>query len=96
MTVAQHGLVGFMQTPVDVTYVADMVILMRYFEAEGRVRRAISIIKNRAGVHEDTIREFQMDSSGIRIGPPLADFRGVLTGTPTFAGRDSSLLSERS
>ena len=60
LTVAQHGLVGDMETPVDVTYLADSVILLRYFEAGGRVRRAVSVIKKRAGAHEDTIREFQI------------------------------------
>ena len=68
LTVAQHGLVGDMKTPVDVTYLADSVILLRFFEAMGRVRRAISIIKKRSGPHEDTIREFQITQRWIYPG----------------------------
>src|SRR6201991_3095657 len=71
MTVAQHGLVGDMQAPVDVTYLADTVILLRYFEASGHVRRAVSIIKKRSGFHESTIREFRIGKSGLTVGPPL-------------------------
>ena len=85
LTVAQHGLIGDMKTPVDVTYLADAVILLRYFEADGAVRRALSVIKKRTGRHEDTIREFWIDG-GIRIGEPLTEFHGVLRGTPTLPG----------
>ena len=67
LTVAQHGLVGDMKSPVDVTYLADTVILLRYFEALGRVRRAISVIKKRTGAHEDTIREYRIDSAGLPL-----------------------------
>lgn len=85
LTVAQHGLVGDMKAPVDVTYLADTVVLMRYFEALGRVRRAISIIKKRTGWHEDTIREFRVEAPhGFRLGEPLVEFHGVLKGVPTF------------
>lgn len=90
LTVAQHGLVGDMQTPVDVTYLADTVILMRYFEAHGRVRRALSVVKKRTGEHEDTIREYRISSKGLSIGPALQNFQGVLRGVPTFLGGDSS------
>ncbi len=82
LTVAQHGLVGDMKAPVDVTYLADTVILLRYFEAFGRVRRAISVIKKRTGAHEDTIREYRIDSRGITLGEPLMGFQGVLRGVP--------------
>jgi circadian clock protein KaiC len=82
LTVAQHGLVGDMQAPVDVTYLADTVILLRYFEALGRVRRAMSVIKKRTGAHEDTIREYRIDRRGITLGEPLMDFQGVLRGVP--------------
>ena len=82
LTVAQHGLVGDMHSPVDVTYLADTVILLRYFEAVGRVRRAISVVKKRTGPHEDTIREFRIDARGITIGEPLVNFHGVLRGVP--------------
>ncbi|MBN8945021.1 MAG: AAA family ATPase [Rhizobiales bacterium] len=94
LTVAQHGLVGDMKTPVDVTYLADTVILLRYFEALGRVRRAISVIKKRSGRHEDSIREFRISHRGISIGAPLEDFQGVLKGVPVYAGAHSPLLGD--
>ena len=86
LTVAQHGMMGDMKQPIDVTYLADTVIMLRYFEAFGRVRRAISVIKKRTGSHEDTIRELQIDSRGMTVGPPLAEFQGVLRGVPTYVG----------
>jgi circadian clock protein KaiC len=92
LTVAQHGLVGDMKTPVDVTYLADTVILLRYFEADGRVRRAISVIKKRSGPHEDTIREFQITERGLAVGGPLANFQGVLRGVPVYTGQSEPLL----
>ena len=82
LTVAQHGLVGDMKAPVDVTYLADTVILLRYFEAMGRVRRAISVIKKRTSAHEDTIREYRIGRGGITVGPTLTKFQGVLRGVP--------------
>ncbi len=81
VTVAQQGIIGEMKSPVDVTYLADAVILLRFFEAEGAVRRALSVIKKRGGRHEDTIREFWLDR-GLHIGEPLSQFHGVLRGTP--------------
>lgn len=84
LTVAQHGLVGDMRTPVDVTYLADTVILLRYFEAAGRMRRAISIIKKRTGQHENTIREYVIDGRGLTLGEPLTAFQGVLRGVPVL------------
>lgn len=95
MTVAQHGLVGDMQAPVDVTYLADSVILLRYFEAMGRVRRAVSIIKKRMGGHEATIREYEIGSTGLRIGAPLDAFHGVLRGVPRYTGDSAKLGAER-
>ncbi len=94
MTVAQHGLVGDMKAPVDVTYLADSVILLRYFEATGEVRRAISIIKKRTGAHESTIREYRIDNQGLTIGPPLVNFHGVLRGIPVYRGENQPLLRE--
>lgn len=91
LTVAQHGLVGDMKTPVDVTYLADTVVLLRYFEALGRVRRAISVVKKRTGPHENTIREYRIGSSGITLGQPLTKFQGVLRGVPTLHGADDLL-----
>src|SRR4051794_16412241 len=84
LTVAQHGLVGDMKAPVDVTYLADTVILLRYFEAAGRVRRAISVIKKRTSAHEDTIREYRISERGITLGEPLTNFHGVLRGVPNM------------
>src|SRR5206468_3956764 len=78
--------------PVDVTYLADTVILLRYFEAMGRVRRAISVIKKRTSAHEDTIREYRIGKSGITLGPPLTNFQGVLRGVPEMIGAGEGLL----
>jgi circadian clock protein KaiC len=82
----QHGMVGAdVDVPVDASYLADGVILLRYFEAFGEVRQAISVIKKRTGKHERTIREMRLDN-GITVGQPIRDFQGVLTGFPTFRG----------
>ena len=84
---AHHGMIGSqMQTPVDASYLADAVILLRYFEAAGEVRQAISVVKKRGSRHERSIREFRLDESGIRVGEPLRDFRGILTGVPVYEG----------
>ena len=97
LTVAQHGLVGDMKAPVDVTYLADTVVLLRYFEAAGRVRRAISVVKKRASAHEDTIREYRIGANGFRLGEPLTGFQGVLRGVPMLSGADaeSRLFADR-
>lgn len=88
VSVAQHGLVGEMiKTPVDLTYLADTVILLRYFEAAGKVRRAVSVIKKRTGRHEDTVREFRITECGLTVGAPIEEFQGILRGVPTFVGR---------
>jgi len=92
MTLAQSGMVGEMKTPVDLTYLADAVVMMRYFEAAGRVRRAISVIKKRGGSHEDTIREFKITSDGLHVGKPLDNFQGVLRGVPSFIGGSEKLM----
>lgn len=94
LTVAQHGLVGEMRSPVDLTYLADSVILLRYFEAVGRVRRAISIVKKRTGPHEDTIREYQIGSRGVTLGEPLTGFQGILRGVPELIGEVGLLKRE--
>ncbi|HTI66412.1 MAG TPA: ATPase domain-containing protein [Caulobacteraceae bacterium] len=95
LTVAQHGLVGDMKAPVDVTYLADTVLLLRYFEALGRVRRAMSVIKKRAGSHEQTIREYEIGDGGLTVGPPLEGFQGVLRGVPNFVGPREGLLGDQ-
>jgi circadian clock protein KaiC len=81
-----------MQSPVDVSYLADTLLLLRFFEFDGAVKRAISVLKHRKGAHEDTIREFRLSSEGIRIGSPLRNFRGVLTGAPVYGGNGPPLL----
>jgi circadian clock protein KaiC len=93
LTVAQHGMVGNMKSPVDLTYLADTVIMLRYFEALGRVRRAMSVIKKRAGPHEDTIREFRIGPEGISLGEPLHEFQGILRGTPTYVGKELAAVA---
>jgi len=95
LVVAQHGLVGRnMQSPVDASYLADTVMLLRYFEARGEVRQAISIMKKRSGRHERTIRELRIDQQGLHVGAPLSVFQGVLNGTPEYIGQ-ADLLSEQ-
>lgn len=94
MTVAQHGLVGDMRAPVDITYLADTVVLLRYFEALGKVRRAVSVIKKRTGAHETTIREYRISNNGLRIGAPLHEFQGVLRGVPSYRGDGQPLLQD--
>jgi circadian clock protein KaiC len=93
LTMAQHGLMGSMTAPVDLSYLADTVVLLRYFEAMGRVRKAISVIKKRSGRHESTIREFIISREGIEVGEPLIEFQGVLTGVPNYFGKDEKMLS---
>jgi len=91
MVLAQHGLVGSMSSPTDVSYLADNVLLVRYFEAAGEVRQAISAMKRRSGPHERSIREMRLTSGTLVIGEPLKNFVGVLTGTPEFRGGQSLL-----
>lgn len=92
----QTGLVGSMATgTINISYVSDAVILIRFFEADGRIRKAISVLKNRSGLHEDAIRELRIDAQGIRVGEPLSDFHGVLTGTPEYVGARAPLMEDR-
>ena len=86
LVLAQHGLIGQMQSQLDLSYLADTVVLLRYFEAFGRIRKAISVLKKRSGLHENTISELTLDGSGIHVGAALEHFRGVLTGVPQFDG----------
>ncbi len=93
LVVAQHGLLAnAMKTTVDTSYLADTVILFRYFEAQGEVKQLISVLKKRNGQHERTIREFSLGAEGIRIGGPLTQFQGVLTGTPVYQGGAGELI----
>lgn len=95
LVLTQHGLVGNMQTPVDLTYLSDTVLLLRFFEAAGELKRAISVLKKRTGSHESSIREYRIDKDGLRVGEPLRNFTGVLTGVPKYAGQSDALLVDR-
>ncbi|HEX8365950.1 MAG TPA: ATPase domain-containing protein [Allosphingosinicella sp.] len=94
LILAQAGMVGAMHSPVDITYLSDTVLLLRFFEARGEIRRALSVLKKRTGPHEATIREVRIASGGISVGPKLDGFRGVLTGTPTFEGASPLLRGD--
>jgi circadian clock protein KaiC len=94
LILTQAGMIGHMQNPLDLTYLSDSVLLLRYFEANSEIRRAISVIKKRTGRHEPSIREFKIDSGGVEVGPRLDGFRGVLTGTPVYDGdADADLMN---
>jgi circadian clock protein KaiC len=96
VTVAQHGMMGAaMNAPIDVSFLADAVILLRFFEAAGRVRQAISVVKKRRGFHERTLRELKIGPNGMEIGDVLDEFQGVLTGVPRFRGKSEQLLGEQ-
>ncbi len=92
LIMAQHGLLGTMQTPVDVSFLADTVILLRYFEAMGEIRQALSVVKKRRSNHERTIREMRLGPGGVLVGEPLREFEGVLTGVPRYSGPARPLL----
>ncbi len=92
LIMAQHGMIGTMDAPVDVSYLSDTVLLMRYFEAQGAIHQAISVMKKRTGKHERSIREFQIRAQGLRVGAPLQDFQGILTGVPTYLGNSGPLM----
>lgn len=86
LVLAQHGLVGPMNTPLDISYLSDAVLMLRYFEYGGMVRRALSVVKKRSGNHEHTIREFKLGTRGVTVGPPLINFSGIFSGTPQYTG----------
>lgn len=95
MALVQHGLLGSaMQSPIDVSFLADTVILLRFFEATGQIRQAISVVKKRRGAHERTLREMKIGPSGVQIGEVLEQFDGVLTGVPRFRGKTEQLLAD--
>ncbi|MFP5237073.1 MAG: ATPase domain-containing protein [Acidobacteriota bacterium] len=94
-TLAEHGLIATLEAPIDLSYLADTVVNLRYFEAGGAMKKAISVVKKRSGEHEQTIREFALETGkGIRIGKPLVDFHGVLTGSPVFRGREDQIMKQ--
>jgi len=86
LIIAQHGMVGAMQSPLDLSYLSDNVLLLRYFEAQGTLRKAISVMKKRVGSHEDSIRELRISGSGVQVGEPLTEFIGIMTGVPNYTG----------
>lgn len=94
LVLAQHGLVGPMDTPLDMSYLSDAVLMLRYFEMAGSVRRALSVVKKRSGDHEHTIREFRLSKEGIQLGPPLTQFSGIFSGTPRYIGEIPPMLDE--
>jgi circadian clock protein KaiC len=94
LVLAQHGLVGPMDTPLDISYLSDAVLMLRYFEFDGTVRRALSVVKKRSGNHENTIREFRLTGGGVQLGPPLKGFSGIFAGTPIYKGEESPLLGD--
>jgi circadian clock protein KaiC len=94
LIMAQQGLIGQMHSPIDLSYLTDTVVLLRYFEFRGAVKKAISVIKKRSGAHEETIREFSLSPKGVHVGPPLSSFQGVLTGVPTYTGESAPLLGK--
>ena len=97
MSTAQHGMLNNSDTTsFELTYLADLVIYLRNCEAQGRVRKAISVIKNRLSEHETSIREFEITSEGLKIGAPLREFEGILSGIPRYLGSSSELLTGES
>ena len=86
LVLAQHGMVGPLDTPLDISYLSDAVLMLRYFELGGTVRRALSVVKKRSGNHEHTIRECQVGQGGLLVGEQLGEFRGVLSGIPFYIG----------
>jgi circadian clock protein KaiC len=95
LILTQAGMIGQMRSPIDLTYLSDAVLMLRYFEADGEIRRAMSVLKKRTGKHEPSIREFKISSRGVEVGPRLEGFRGILTGTPVYDGSDELMRSER-
>jgi circadian clock protein KaiC len=96
LVLAQHGLVGPMDTPLDISYLSDAVLMLRYFEYSGVVRRALSVVKKRSGHHEHTIREFRLTPGGIAVGPPLVNFSGIFSGAPQYTGDPDPLMKSES
>jgi len=93
LVLAQHGLGAVSESPVDLSYLADTVLSLRYFEAGGGIRQALAVVKKRSGRHEKSIREFRLDpGKGIRVGQPLKQFQGVLSGAPVFHGSGKQMM----
>jgi circadian clock protein KaiC len=91
LVIAQHGMLGQMHNPLDLSYISDTVLLLRFFEARGEIRKAISVIKKRVGSHQSSIREFRLSGKGLQVGEPLTEFQGIMTGVPSYAGPGAML-----
>lgn len=91
MVLAQAGIMGQMQTPLDLTYLADTVVVTRFYEAFGAMKRAIAVVKKRTGAHEDTLRELTIGPGGVNVGPILKDFRGIFTGVPVLVEQNQTV-----
>ncbi len=95
LVMAQHGLLGDMHSPADLTYLADTVVLLRYFEFQGAIKKSISVVKKRSGGHENSIREFRFQDNRLEVGPPLRQFEGILRGVPNFLGGSDAMIKEQ-
>jgi circadian clock protein KaiC len=94
LILAQHGLITGAEAPVDLSYLSDTVVSLQFFEAVGEVKQSVAVIKKRSGRHEKTIREFKLEAGkGVRVGQPLKEFQGVLTGVPVFRGGAGEMMS---
>lgn len=96
MTLGQHGVMGNLRLDVDISYLADTVVMLRFFEAEGEVRKSIAVIKTRTSDHERSIREFKIDRDGVSIGAPVLGFTGILSGQPVLTSSTGELFASRS
>jgi circadian clock protein KaiC len=95
LVLAQQGLIAAAESPVDLSYLADTVLSLRYFEAAGEVKQALTVVKKRSGAHEKSIREFKLDAGrGVRVGRPLKEFQGVLSGLPVFQGTGQQIMED--
>lgn len=94
MVVAQHGILGPMSTELDISYMADTVLLFRYFELDAEIRQAISVFKKRTGAHERSLRELKITATGVQVGEPLSGFRGIMTGVPEYTGKTAGLSDD--
>jgi circadian clock protein KaiC len=94
LILGEHGLVGAVQRDVDLSYLSDSTVLLRFFESNGKLRRAITVVKSRTANHALTIHEMQLHSGGVEIGAPLEGFEGVLTGLPTYRGVTAMMATQ--
>jgi circadian clock protein KaiC len=93
LVIGQHGIVGDVRTDVDLSYLSDVILMFRYFEARGNVFKAISVAKSRTTAHETSIREFRLGPAGVLVGEPLVDFEGILSGAPSYKGETALMTA---